>query len=161
MNIRHLTHDDIPQVLRVQEDAYKRELLECAEIFSRKLLLFPRGCLGHFEDAWLEAYVFSHPWNLGQLVPLDHSLAALPESPDCLYIHDLAVCKDSRGKGLARRLVLEVFQVAEKMRLWQFALVAVQDSEPFWENWGFQRREKLMYAENISATYMTLVRGRP
>jgi GNAT superfamily N-acetyltransferase len=161
MSIRGITPADISDVLRVQEDAYIPDLLECANTFSRKLTLFPEGCLGYCLEGRLEAYVFSHPWRFGESVPLDQVIAALPENPDCLYIHDMAVGKALQGKGIARALLLELFNLAERMKLKRFALVAVQQSEPFWARWGFRPQHAMIYGKDVAATYMTLVREAP
>jgi GNAT superfamily N-acetyltransferase len=71
-----------------------------------------------------------------------------------MYIHDLAVLRSHRGRGLARLLLTEVFRVAEELGLKRFGLVAVQNSEAFWQRWGFERREPLMYAPGVSGTRM-------
>lgn len=160
MLIRGLTPEDIPEVLRVQKDAYRPELLESAETFLHKLNLFPEGCLGCFADVELGAYVFSHPWTAGDVVPLDHPLTALPKTPDCLYIHDLAVATRLRGQGVGAALLQRLLELAERRQLRHFGLVAVQDSEAFWQRWGFEARRTFAYVHGVAGTYMTLTRGK-
>ena len=48
MDLRKLHAANLPQVLEVQSDAYREELLEAGQTFSRLLAIFPRGCLGTF-----------------------------------------------------------------------------------------------------------------
>ena len=62
VDLRRLEAEDVPQVLEVQKDAYREELLESGDTFTRILAVFPSGCLGVFVDGELLAYVFSHPW---------------------------------------------------------------------------------------------------
>lgn len=158
MTVRNLRPDDIAEVLRVQKDAYREELLEAGDTFIRILGVFPDGCLGYFDDGSMGSYVFSHPWVSDRIVPLDHPRTHLPDDADCLYIHDLAVAKSHRGRGVAGQLVTALFKLAESRGFPCLALVAVQDSEPFWERWGFQRHETLLYAENVPATHMVCKR---
>ena len=82
----------------------------------------------------------------------------LPAAADCLYIHDLAVRQAHHGTGIATRLVQALLTLATELRLSRLALVAVQDSEPFWERWGFERKEPLVYADSVPATHMVLTR---
>ena len=161
MEIRPLTREDLPQVLVVQEACYPRSLLEGEETFSCKLLLFPDGCLGAFEDGRLIAYVFSHPWSSGEIVPLHEPLSTLPETADCVYIHDLAVMSPWRGRGLADRLLARLFDLAHSYRIMNVGLVAVNRSERFWERYQLRREFSLRYTEDTAATYMAgVIRGK-
>ncbi len=151
---RVLAPSDLPEVLRVQRNAYHEGLLEPSETFTKKLSLFPQGALGCFDDGALLAYIFCHPWVLGEIVPLRAESLELPEQPTCMYIHDLAVDQYSRGRGLAARLVNEVFELARAMRLPACTLVSVQGSERFWETLGFTCSRELEYLPDIRAHYM-------
>jgi len=155
MEIRPLTREDLPQVLLVQENCYSRSLLEDAETFACKLLLFPEGCLGVFEDGELVAYVFSHPWSLGEVVPLHEPPDALPGTADCVYIHDIAVRRSWRNRGIADRLLARLFDLARSYRFVKLALVAVNGSERYWERYSLRREFVLLYARDVPATYMT------
>ena len=158
MDLHELQSTDLPQILDVQKDAYREELLESGDTFSRIIVVFPRGCLGVFVDSRLVSYVFSHPWRSDRIVPLDDPRTALPLDADCLYIHDLAVRKSYHGKGVGTCLVKALVCLAEESGFHRLALVAVQESEAFWERWGFRRDEPLMYASNVPATHMVLNR---
>jgi GNAT superfamily N-acetyltransferase len=155
MEIRPLTEEDLPHVLVVQEDCYARGLLEGEETFACKLHLFPEGCLGAFEDGRLVAYVFSHPWSSGEFVPLHTSLDSLPETADCVYIHDLAVLPSWRRRGIADRLLSTLFDLAHTYRIERVALVAVNNSERYWEKYRLRREFLLVYTKGVTATYMT------
>lgn len=156
--IRTLTESDIPAVLRVQKEAYRPELIECADTFLHKMRLFPQGALGYFNGE-MGAYIFVHPWLKESVVPLDHALAKLPAHPDCIYIHDLAVGNAARGKGVGKLLMDRVFAIGEEMGIHTYSLVAVQSSEPFWRRFGFTPVEGFEYVENVEASRMTLERG--
>ncbi|MBI0583511.1 MAG: GNAT family N-acetyltransferase [Methanomassiliicoccus sp.] len=152
--VRPLRPSDLPEVLRVQRSAYAEEYLEPVEAFARKLDLFPPGALGAVEDGSLVAYLFCHPWTLGEAAPLHAADLALPTSPDCLYIHDLAVRADRRGRGLSADLVDAALGIARRMDLNACALVAVQLTEPFWARHGFRRDRRLEYPPGRAAAYM-------
>ncbi|MDW5563142.1 MAG: GNAT family N-acetyltransferase [Methanomassiliicoccus sp.] len=154
MPIRPLVPSDLPEVLAVQRSAYPEVLLESSASFDRKIKLWGRGALGGFDDDVLAAYLFCHPWALGEVAPLDARNMVLPERPDCLYVHDLAVYADHRGKGWGDRLVREALAIAQEQDLGACALVAVQRSRPFWERHGFLVQRDLQYAAGIDAHYM-------
>ena len=155
MEIRQLEVGDLPLVLVVQEDCYPESLLEDGEIFSCKLRLFPEGCLGAFEDVELVAYVFSHPWSSGEVVPLHEPLACLPGTPDCVYIHDLAVMRPWRKRGIADLLISRLFDLAHDRHGGRVSLVAVNRSESYWERYDLRRTFSIVYTEGVPATYMT------
>jgi predicted N-acetyltransferase YhbS len=158
-HFRPLIISDLPQILAVQRSAYQEVFHEPSETFAGKLALFPRGALGIFEGDSLAAYFFCHPGVVGETVPLRAEHLVLPERPNCLYIHDLAVAQRCRGRGLAARLAGEAFELAEALHLPACALVSVQGSETFWERLGFMSQQELEYLPGIAANYM--VRTRP
>jgi GNAT superfamily N-acetyltransferase len=154
MEIRPLTREDLPLVLVVQEDCYPLSLLEDKEIFSCRLHLFPEGCLGAFDGGRLVGYVFSHPWSSGEIVPLHEPLECLPETPDCVYIHDIAVLRPWRKRGIADLLLARLFDLAHSYRIVYVGLVAVNNSEPYWEKYQLRREFPLVYTRGVPATYM-------
>ena len=154
MSVVRLEADDISDVLSVQEECYRSELIESAASFHRKLVLFPEGCFGVRDQGRLTAYIFGHPWKLGQSVPLDSSSYALPEDADCMYVHDLAVAPETRGSGIAAQLIQALISVSAAKGLNAFALVAVQNSEAYWKRWGFSVDHGLEYGTGLAASYM-------
>ena len=154
MEIRLITSDDLPQVLRIQKDSYPLPLIESEDSFARKIAFFPDGCLGGFENQQLIAYLFTHPWVFGEIVSLNDDMTVSLHPGDCLYIHDLAVLRPWRGRGIAHALVKRVVQIAVSRDFDAIALVAVNKTEPFWERYGLQRHSTLTYAHGIRATYM-------
>jgi ribosomal protein S18 acetylase RimI-like enzyme len=160
MEIRGLTLDDVPDVLKIQEECYIPDLLETADTFIKKLRLFPQGSLGCWQREDLTAYVFAHPWKVGEIVPLDFALRSLPTDANSLYIHDLAVSPKFRGLKIADQLLQKLFSIAGSLGLEDFALVAVQNSEPFWNRYGFRTQEKLIYGTNTPASKMSMTKGR-
>lgn len=156
--IRGIQESDLDAVLGVQEQCYRRDLLESRECFAQKLSLFPRGCFCAIAGGRMVAYVFTHPWKLGAHVHLNSQSMVGAERPDCLYVHDMAIVPRARARGVADGLLRAVQGAADELGLGAFAGVAVQGSEPFWERWGFVRRDAMSYGAG-GAHYMEL-RGR-
>ena len=155
MNVRCLTEGDSSSVLTVQAACYRPELIESDEAFLRKMALFPEGCLGAFQAAKMQGYVFGHPWTRGQIVPLGSSDYSLPRDAGCMYLHDLAVLPALRRTGVAVLLVRGLVEVGVRNGVDAFALVAVQDSEAYWVLWGFKVESVFEYGAGVRASYMT------
>ncbi|AMP00480.1 acetyltransferase family protein [Collimonas arenae] len=64
-------------------------------------------------------------------------------TPDCLYLHDLAVAPAARGKRAANVLVAAALAHARSAGLNWSALVSVQQSQSFWGTLGYQATDGL------------------
>ena len=82
-------------------------------------------------------YVLSHPWRTGNLPKLDTLLGALPADPDTYYIHDLALLPVARRIGAAAQILAALEKHASALELPTISLVAVNNSQPYWEKQGF------------------------
>jgi ribosomal protein S18 acetylase RimI-like enzyme len=152
--IRLLHKSDLNKILLIQANAYRLEFNESIEVFDHKIDLFPEGCLGVWNQNSLIAYAFAHPWIKDQPIPLNEHTFILPTHPDLLYIHDVAVHRKWHRMGVAHQLVKHLIKLAQHNKLSEFALVAVQGTESFWEQFDFRRIRSFEYAPGISATYM-------
>ena len=112
-------------------------LPERREVFAEKLRLFPAGCRRLDAGGGLAGYALAHPWTLRSVPALDALLSALPERPDCLYIHDVAVLPGARG-GTAAAYVEYAARVAAGMGLPALSLVSVYATSPLWRGLGFR-----------------------
>lgn len=138
IEIRPMAESDLDAVLDVQRHCYPFHLIESrAALLSRQQLAprtcwiaaSPQGCLG---------YLFAHPWAGDKLPALDAALPQLPEQPDSLFIHDLALHPRGRGRGLARRLLRPVFEHARRNGLRYTRLIAVEGAARFWSTLGYE-----------------------
>ncbi len=134
---RLMIEADLDDVSRIAAAAHPEALSERPDVFAEKLGLFPRGCLAFALGERVAGYAFSHPWMLGDAPALDAFLGALPESPDCLYLHDLAIAAEARGRGEAARAIASLTALAAAERLGALALIAVQGTDRFWTRAGF------------------------
>ena len=54
-----------------------------------------------------------------------------------LYLHDLALSHEARGKGIAKKLVENLIDTAKDQGFKKILLVAIQNSSVFWGKFGF------------------------
>ncbi|NTV97330.1 MAG: GNAT family N-acetyltransferase [Thiobacillus sp.] len=132
-----MTAGDIAAVLAIQDAAYGSAFIEPETVIRCRLAGAP-------DTAWLAedgtgpcAYLVGYRSCLGKVTPLGGLFADLPEG-DCLYLHDLAVAPRTAGGGLGKLLVEHALDYAVSAGLVRSALVAVQDSRPFWERRGYR-----------------------
>lgn len=137
--LRRLSPDDLDAVLRIQASAYP-ELAESPSAIADRLLQAPHWCWGAERDGQLCAYFLTHPWRKPTPPEWNRELPLLPAQSHTLYVHDLALGAVARGSGLASRLVGTVLQRARHARFTHAMLVAVQDSQRFWQRQGFTVR---------------------
>jgi GNAT superfamily N-acetyltransferase len=103
------------------------DLPEPPSVFAERLALFPAGCF-----AALGGYAIAHPW-AGEAPPLATLLRALPEAPDHLFLHDVALRPEARGHGLLPALLARLDALG-----WpETRLVAVRGTRVLWERHGF------------------------
>jgi GNAT superfamily N-acetyltransferase len=154
--LRTLTLADIPEILRVQAEAYRADLCEPAESFINKIELFPEGSIGCFEGDALRGYLITIAWQGDAVVPLCEPLRAIPSAADTLYIHDAAVSAAAQGRGVGRRLAQRALDIARSRGARRLSLVAVQSADTFWERFGFRPVESMLYGPGVPATRMVL-----
>lgn len=124
-------------------------LPERREIFEEKLRLFPAGCFALEAAGALAGYALSHPWRLYDVPPLDAFLERLPASPDCIYLHDVAVAPAARRHGAARKLIERLSDVARTEGMRAIALTSVYGSDALWRELGFEGASNASLANNL------------
>lgn len=138
--LRHLQHHDCQSVLAIQSACYPDHLIESSEALLAKCKLSPESCwLAEHEGAAL-GYLFSHPWHDKSPPALDSPLTALPAEADTFFLHDLAIHPLARGQGIAQALLQQAMIWAKKQNLHKAMLVAVQNSQAFWQRHGFDQQ---------------------
>lgn len=128
---------EVDKILRIQRNCYKSEYIEGREIFERMIDVYPRGCIGVLVDTIFAGYIFFHPYFEGRPKPLN-TMLRLNGKEDCMYLHDLAIDRKYRGRGLSKILMDEFNQETQKKGFKVQCLVSVQDSLGFWEKHGFK-----------------------
>ncbi|MFJ2994791.1 GNAT family N-acetyltransferase [Pandoraea sp. NPDC087047] len=142
--IRPMQIGDLPHVMRVQALAYGDVMLESEATLASRLALSPGTCWVAVDregvspnELRVAGYLFTHPWHLAAPPPLDTVLDALPDAPDCWYVHDMALAPRTRGAGVASQLYAAALTAAQSLGLQASALVAVQQSQGFWARFGY------------------------
>ena len=139
-SLRPLRVDDLCAVLRLQADCYGPDYVEPDEAFASKLreTAALQTCWGAFDASGaLRAYAISLPVCADTMPGLHASDYRRPSRPTLLYLHDVAVGPQGRGRGLAQALLARIEQRAHALGLARMGLIAVQDSAPFWQRLGF------------------------
>ena len=134
-------------------------LPERPAVFAEKIGLFPEGCRKFLWQGQMLGYGIAHPWQRDAIPPLDAFLRTLPSNPDCLYLHDVALAPEARGKGGLQRYMDYIKGVARVQGLASLALVSVYGTAGMWSRFGFAEsdseplHDKLMSYGN-GARYM-------
>ena len=135
-----MTPSDLDGVVRVASEAFPNHPEDRA-CFADRLRLYPSGCQVLADESGVVAgYLVAYPWRLDDAPALNARLDALPETPDVLYLHDLALAQVAQGGGHAKRGVHLAVQTARDAGLERIALIAVNDAAPFWARQGFETR---------------------
>ena len=138
VDIRMMAEADIPAVLAIQAVCYTELTPESDESLHAKLSASPSTCFIASLEGDTVGYLIALPWKYSSPPMLNAATCRLPPSPNCLYLHDLAVAPDARKAGTGRALV-EAFLVQLKdSGLGRASLVAVQNSAPYWHRYGFR-----------------------
>ncbi len=136
MSISVITENSWVDILKIQEEAYVEIPPEDVDILKSKWLSSPNTCSVYLEhDNILSAYLLAHPWP-SELPPKLHEISPVTSSVN-LYLHDLALAHEAKGKGIAKKLVENLIETAKIQGYKKILLVAVQNSSGFWGKFGF------------------------
>lgn len=127
------------------------DLPERPEVFAEKMRLFPEGC---FVLAWghdTAGYALSHPWKLCSIPPLDDFLGRLPAGCECLFVHDVVLLAEARGRKAGAALVEVTASLARSQGLRFLALVSVYDTYAIWERLGFTAMSDPALADKLAS----------
>lgn len=161
--IRTMQLSDMPSIMAIQSICYTEIVPESETSMRAKLLASPATCFVAILENAVVGYLISLPWEFANPPVLNAEQCTLPEHPDCLYLHDLAIAPQARSAGCAPALVAMFLAQLPILQLQYASLIAIQNSAAYWQRYGFQPAEasealqkKLSsYGENIG--YM--VRG--
>lgn len=149
--IRVITDGDWDQIIQLQESAYTDLEAEPVNVLRSKWVASPELCFVCEKDEKIAAYLLAHSWN-SQEPP--HLFEELPKQSDgsVLFVHDVVVAKPYSGMGLASDLIQHLFSKVTPDQFESALLVAVQNSQSFWKQFGFNplldRKADNSYGEN-------------
>jgi predicted N-acetyltransferase YhbS len=136
--IREMRQADLPAVLGIQAACYTQVAPESKESLAAKLCASPSTCFIAALEGEAVGYLISIPWEFSAPPALNAESCQLPRTPDCLYLHDLAVAPSARKAGAGRALVQAFLSELSKSGLGRASLIAVQDSAQYWRRYGFR-----------------------
>ena len=85
----------------------------------------------------LARYLDNYPFPYYLVV---QSVEELPEECDSLYLHDMAVLPEMRGRGVGELLLRRFEEAARARKLAGSHLVAIQGAETFWRRMGYREK---------------------
>ncbi len=138
--IRLIHAGDAASIQSIQTACYPPELRESSQSLLAKSALSPQSCWLAENDHGAQGYLFTHPWHDDAPPALNHPLDGLPNHANIFFLHDLAIHPASRGQGIAQALIRRALAWAQAENFRQSMLVAVQDSQAFWQRHGFSPR---------------------
>lgn len=136
-SIRPMQPSDLDAILRVQAACYPPPMQEPAAVVLARLQSASTTCAVACDADGVCGYLFAYPSRLGLVTDLGAPFDIAPDA-NTVYLHDLSVGPRGLGRGLARRLVEHVLDLARAQGLAHSALVSVQDSARFWEALGYR-----------------------
>ncbi len=135
-SITEINEDSWPHILRIQAEVYVDIEPESVETLRSKWINSPQCCVLCTSEQGVCAYLLAHAWHSNLPPKLYESAPDVPIG-DVLFIHDLAVTTQAAGMGVGKQMVNHVLRNAAARGFRSALLVAVQNSVPFWQKFGF------------------------
>lgn len=136
---RAMTANDIADVQRIS-DLLHPDYPERDEVVAEKLMLSPSTHFMAVDDGGISrGYAVAYPWIANDMPRLDTFIRKLPDKPEVLYIHDVALLPSARGGPLVPDLLRRLSKAARAQNLGGFTLAAMYGSETAWFRHGFWR----------------------
>jgi len=137
VSIVQISEKSWDEILKIQESAYTEIPPEDVNILKSKWLASPDTCsIYSNNENKILGYLLSHPWGSDSPPKLNEKAPVNNETSN-LYLHDLALSNEARGRGIARALVENLINNAKTQGFTKILLVAVQGSSSFWAKYGF------------------------
>lgn len=136
MPILPITQETWADINALQHEVYHQIEPEPLAVLQDKWIKSPELCFCYQQDGVFLSYLLAHAWNsdttpsLSKLLPDDYA-------GPFLFLHDLAVSKAAKGKGIGTKMVTHLLEKAHQGRFEKIILVSIQSSKAFWEKHGF------------------------
>ncbi len=137
----------LDSVERLQAQAYPAPLVEPIDTHTARLKLAPSCCFiaRDVSGGAIVGYIIAHPWDAHTSPGLGVTLTALPERPEALHIHDLALELAYGGRGIGPMLIDAALMAGRALGLEVATLVAVAGAHTFWARHGFEEVGRASY----------------
>lgn len=151
LNWRPMTTADLEGVVEVAKVSFPDhpEDLAC---FANRMDLNPQGCFVLSDDqGGVHGYMVAYPWLRNAAPALNTLIDALPEEPQVVYLHDLALHPSTRGGGYTRPVIEALAEQARSDGYARLSLVAVNNASGFWSRNGFEVQNPTGMAEKLAS----------
>lgn len=138
ITLRTMLPSDLPSMLDLQIVCFPELEPESEACLKAKLMASPNTCFVAEKNGQLMGYLITHPWTSQMPPELDAPNCNIPDTADCLYIHDLSVHPEARGTGTAQALLDQFNKCTDQFQYKLSALIAVQNSKGFWMKHGYE-----------------------
>jgi ribosomal protein S18 acetylase RimI-like enzyme len=154
VTVRRAETDDLPGMMELQLRSYPVSLHEPASLFEQIIGASPDTCLAAEYQRGIAGYLLAHS------IPDDFSRFGygpppLSGSETALYLHDMCVSADHRNMGIGRQMFDALDARLESEQFTKITAVAVQDSEQFWQKFGFEVGEAYTYPGGAAGHIIT------
>ena len=154
--IRIAHPEDLPGIMQLQARSYDVSLHEPVALFESILNLSPATCFTASYDEDLAGYLLTYPVP-DRYKDFGKKLPVVTGGETTLYIHDLCVSPEQRGKGIARLLYDGMIESLGPIKFKMIVAVAVQDSTGFWQKCGFEIGAPYTYPGGAAGYVITKV----
>ncbi|WP_025819454.1 GNAT family N-acetyltransferase [Shewanella marina] len=154
---RPIQPQDWSTILDIQAECYQDFEPERLEVLQSKANIIDDSCFVIEHNQQIVGYCLAHPWQSMHPPALDQVIIA-HASPDCLYLHDMAISAKARGLGAGSFAIQHLFQLAQQLGYHKMALIAVQGADKYWQKFGFEivAIDKCLRCYTDDAVYMQL-----
>ena len=137
MVLVQISENSWDEILKIQEEAYTELPAEDVNVLKSKWYASPETCFIYLNNEnKILAYLLSHPW-CSDNPPKLYEEVSVNKKTSSLYLHDLALSIEARGRGIAGVMVENLINKARTLSFTKIMLVAVQGSTSFWAKYGF------------------------
>lgn len=131
--IRLVKKEEAKFLFEIQALCYKENLHEDVEKFQFYINLYPNGCFILELNEEIIGYCISFPYFRGETISKDYPKG----TPNCFYLHDIAINPKFQGKGYFNLLFSHFNQISKEEGFKIQSLTAVNNRRTFWEKQGF------------------------
>lgn len=148
MSISPINENSWDGIVKIQAEAYTEIAPEDVNVLKSKWYSSPQTCAVYTDNKGkVLAYLLAHPWPSETPPKLNEKIPVVYSST--LFIHDLVIAIEGRGKKIAKALVQNLIDNAKAKSYLRILLVAVQNSIGFWAKFGFLN----IPSEDICSSY--------
>jgi GNAT superfamily N-acetyltransferase len=142
--LRRITQSDLPHVLAVSRAVLQAEVRMNVAVLASQVAVASSAGVLVLEGEKPIGYLLASPCLVHepagpQSLPLRHAA-----DPDALYLHDLVIAPQARGRGFAHWLVEFAFQEAFDAGMLYAACVALPATQKFLLRFGFRPASHLL-----------------